>query len=132
MKTKNGKYLTSYKTTPAVSELVFSRIRQAEKRQAHLEFALSYSFLFLAIILSLSTFSWIYRDASQTGLLTSLSLIFSDSGTILSYWKEFSFSIVENLPFVSLVSTLISLFILILATKNLIIVRQSNLKLHFN
>jgi hypothetical protein len=125
---KPGKYLEVYEVTPALSERILKRICQAEAKKALIESFLSYSFVVLASFLCFGAFWWIYQDATQTGLWTSLSLIFTDGSTVMSYWKEFSMSIIESLPFISLVSVFISLLVLVLATGNLSVVRQNRLR----
>lgn len=54
------------------------------------------------------------RELTQSGFYEYLSLIFSDSGSVATYWKEFIFSLAESIPTVSimLILTLLSLFLL--------------------
>ncbi len=132
METNKVKNVNIYEVSPTLSVNVLKCIKQAEVRQSRIESAFSYSLITLAIALCSGSFVWIYNDTMQTGLWTSLSLILTDSGIVVSYWREFTSSIIESLPFVSLVSVFISLFVLVLAIGNLRIVRQNNLKLSFN
>ena len=56
-------------------------------------------------------------DLTQSGFYEYLSLAFSDSGLILSAWKEFMFSLAESLPILSIVFTLSLVFIFFLSLK---------------
>ncbi len=132
MLSKQGKYIKEYEVTSKLKQIVLARISQAEIKQARFESVFSYFFVVISSIASVGAFWWIYQDATQTGLLNSLSLLFTDSGAVLSYWKEFLLSVTESLPVVSLVAVFVSLFILIFATGNLSVVRQNKLKLSFS
>ncbi|MEI8339171.1 MAG: hypothetical protein WCF94_00730 [bacterium] len=128
METKMGKYLKTYEVSSSLSDRVLMRVRQAEKRQALLESVFSYSFLVLAILAVFGSGLWIYQDASQTGLWTMLSLVFTDGATILSFWKEFTVSVIESVPFISSSAVLVSLILIVLSVKNLLVVRDSSFK----
>lgn len=130
METNKGKYLHIYEVSPTLPVNVLKCIKHAEIRQSRLESAFSYSLITLATILCLGAFAWVYNDATQTGLWSSLSLIFSDGGVVVSYWREFTSSIIESLPVVSLVAVFISLFVLVLSIGNFTQVRQN--KFSFN
>ncbi len=123
-----GKYLKTYEVSSSLSDRVLMRVRQAEKRQALLESVFSYSFLVLAILAVFGSGLWIYQDASQTGLWTMLSLVFTDGATILSFWKEFTVSVIESVPFISSSAVLVSLILIVLSVKNLLVVRDSSFK----
>ncbi len=56
-------------------------------------------------------------DLAQSGFYEYLSLAFSDSGLILSAWREFVFSLAESLPILSVVFTLSLVFIFFLSLK---------------
>jgi nitrate reductase NapE component len=46
---------------------------------------------------------YLIQSFKQTGFWQYLSLAFSENGMMLTYWKEFSLSLVESLPVVSVV-----------------------------
>jgi hypothetical protein len=128
METKMGKYLKTYEVSNDLSDRILMRVRQAEKRQALFESVFSYSFLSLAILSIIVSGLWIYQDASQTGLWTMLSLVFTDSSTIFSFWKEFAVSVIESVPFISSSAVLVSLVLIVLSVKNLLVVRENGFK----
>lgn len=123
-----GKYLKTYEVSNDLSDRILMRVRQAEKRQALFESVFSYSFLSLAILSIIVSGLWIYQDASQTGLWTMLSLVFTDSSTIFSFWKEFAVSVIESVPFISSSAVLVSLVLIVLSVKNLLVVRENGFK----
>ena len=59
------------------------------------------------------------NDFTQSGFYEYFSLIFSDGGSMLSYWKEFVFSLAESLPTMSIIFTLSLLFICFLSLRHL-------------
>jgi len=56
-------------------------------------------------------------DLAQSGFYEYFSLVFSDSGLILSVWKEFTFSLVESLPVLSIIFTLSLIFVFFLSLR---------------
>jgi hypothetical protein len=66
------------------------------------------------------TFKILLADLTRSGFYEYFSLLFSDTGSIISYWKEFTFSIAESLPIISIISVLSLLFVCFLSLKYLI------------
>ena len=64
-------------------------------------------------------FKILFADFVRSGFFEYFSLIFSDTGSILSSWKEFVSSLMESLPVVSVVLTLSLLFICFLSLRYL-------------
>jgi len=46
---------------------------------------------------------YLVNSVQQTGFWQYFSLIFSENGTVLAYWRELSLSIIESLPILSLI-----------------------------
>jgi len=63
------------------------------------------------------TFKVLSTDLAQSGFYEYFSLIFSDSGLILSIWREFVFSLIESLPVLSIILSLTLIFIFFLSLK---------------
>ncbi len=53
--------------------------------------------------LSLWAVIYLIKSAQESGFVQYLSLIFSENGVMLTYWRELSLSLVESLPIVSLI-----------------------------
>lgn len=62
-------------------------------------------------------FKVLLGDLVQSGFYEYFSLIFSDSGLILSVWRELVFSLAQSLPVLSIVFTLSLVFIFFLSLK---------------
>lgn len=58
-------------------------------------------------------------DFAQSGFYEYLSLIFSNSGTVLTFWKELLLTLAESLPVLSIVSSFTLIFILLLSLKHI-------------
>ena len=57
------------------------------------------------------------NDLTQSGFYEYLSLAFSNGSSVSSYWKEFSLSIAEALPTMSILLSLSLIFIFFLSLK---------------
>jgi len=69
---------------------------------------LGFSALFLVcLVLLVPTLLFLDHDAQTTGFTSFFSLIFSDWSLFVSHLKEFSLSLLETLPVVSLVAFLV-------------------------
>jgi len=71
--------------------------------------------------LSLTALVFVVRDAlmqfSQSGFYDYFSLLSSDRAVVATYWKEFTLSLTESLPFTSITISLLLLFILFVSLK---------------
>jgi len=74
---------------------------------------------FASLVGLVPAFKALSSDFVQSGFYEYFSLIFSDSGLILSYWKELFFSLAESLPTISIILTLSLLFICFLSLRYL-------------
>ncbi len=87
----------------------------AQEGKKHIVLASFFSFLSLFVAI----FS-LYRtqlSASESGLWTMFSLLFSDFEVVVAYWKSFAFSLAERLPLASLIASSGSLFIFAITLK---------------
>jgi hypothetical protein len=79
-----------------------------------------FGYLSLSILsLSGSVFSIksLIEESIRLGFFSYLSLAFSDSGVIATYWKEYTLSLVDSLPVASLVLSFLLLFILFISIR---------------
>jgi hypothetical protein len=56
-------------------------------------------------------------ESLRLGFYDYLSLAFSDSGVIATYWKEYTLSLVDSLPIASLVLSFLLLFVLFISIR---------------
>lgn len=59
-------------------------------------------------------------ELSRSGSLQYLSLIFSDTGTVIAYWSDFSSSILESLPVLTMAAFLATILVFLGSLKFLI------------
>lgn len=108
-----------HESDPGLASGIWLTITMREKRMARYKlwaFALTGLASFEGLV---PAFKILLGDFARSGFYEYFSLIFSNSGSILSYWKEFVFSLAESLPTMSIILTLSLVFILILSLKNL-------------
>jgi hypothetical protein len=59
----------------------------------------------------------VIEQFTTTGFYNYLSLAFSDSGIVATYWKEYILSLVDSLPVMSLALSFFLLFVLFISIK---------------
>lgn len=106
-----------YEETPDLAEDVWHSIIVRNKRIARLKLW-TFSFAGVASLIGIVP-AWkaLSSDLAQSGFYEYLSLVFSSSDSILSYWKELAFSIAESLPTTSIILSFSLVFILFLSLK---------------
>jgi len=108
-----------YEPEPDLEQAVWSTIIARDKRTTRFKLW-TYSFVGLASFVGLiPAFKILFTDLAHSGFYEYFSLIFSDTGSILSYWRELIFSLMESLPVVSIIFTLSLLFICFLSLRYL-------------
>jgi hypothetical protein len=108
-----------YEPESDLEQVVWSTIIARDKRTTRFKLW-TYGFVGLASFAGLiPAFKILFTDLAHSGFYEYFSLIFSDTGSILSYWKELIFSLTESLPVVSIIFTLSLLFICFLSLRYL-------------
>ena len=108
-----------YEPEPDLEQAVWSTIIARDKRTTRFKLW-TYGFVGFASFAGLiPAFKILFTDLAHSGFYEYFSLIFSDTGSILSYWKELIFSLTESLPVVSIIFTLSLLFICFLSLRYL-------------
>lgn len=98
---------------PGLEQIIFTKIYERQKRSALIRFVgtgvLSLGSLATLVPSVVSLASAVH----SSGFYEYLSLIVSDNAYLLTYWKEFSLSLAESLPFfaLSLSLALLGIFI---------------------
>ena len=88
-----------------------------EKRMAKIKLW-SFSIVGIASLsILIPVFEMLLTDLAHSGFYEYFSLIFSDGGSMITYWKELSLSLVESLPLMSIIFTLSLFFIFFLSLK---------------
>jgi hypothetical protein len=113
-----------YEENSDLADNIWQNITIQDKRMARMKlwaFSLTGLFSFVGLFPAIKS---LLSDLSQSGFYEYLSLAFSSSGSIMSYWREFALSLAESLPTMSIILSfsliLIFLFSLKYATKQII------------
>lgn len=77
---------------------VLLRIDGEARRASRLRLAVFVPLVVLSSVATVVSFQYLARETVQSGLSEYLSILFSDEGTILLYWKEFLISLAEQAP----------------------------------
>lgn len=109
-----------YEPSPDLALSVWQTVIRYDKRITRLKLWVFSSALLASLVGLVPAFQILFNDLAHSGFYEYFSLIFSDGGSILSYWKELAFSIVESLPSMSILLTLSLLFVCFLSLKYLI------------
>lgn len=108
-----------YEPGPDLTQIVWSKIIARNKRTAQFKLGIFAFVGFVSCAGLVPTFEKLLADLARSGFYEYFSLIFSDTGSILSYWKELIFSLAESLPVMSTISAFTLLFICFLSLKYL-------------
>jgi hypothetical protein len=122
MQNKLSKILkeAKYKPEPGLAFSILNTIASKEKRTTQIRLW-SFAFISFASLVGLvPAFQILLSDLAHSGFYEYFSLIFSDGGTILSYWKELALSLAETLPTTSIIFTLSLAFIFFMSLKYVI------------
>jgi hypothetical protein len=94
--------ITSVKAPLSLADEVFARIERHAVRRARLRFSAFVSVSFATFSSMLCVSFSLVNSLKGSGFYDYASLVFSDSGAVLMYWKEFFLSFVESLPILGL------------------------------
>jgi hypothetical protein len=109
-----------YEENPVLSQNIWHNIVIRNKRNTLLRlwaFSVAGLASFIGFIPALKA---LLNDLTQSGFYEYLSLAFSNGSSVSSYWKEFSLSIAESLPTMSIILSLSLVFIFFLSLKYVI------------
>lgn len=105
---KNYQKLFSYLKSPAPSqELLKATLTQIYNEQKFLNLKRRLALYYIGIIGSIIAFipalKMVISEFSKSGFGVYFSLLFSDTKIVLTYWKNFIYSLMETLPIMSLI-----------------------------
>lgn len=96
----------------SLGERIIEGVRLEKRRSAIWRLAQSAVGLSLSIAFLFFAWSFFGQSFIQSEFWRLLSLIFSDAQIVLTYWKDFSFSLLESLPVMSIGAFLSSGFLI--------------------
>ena len=86
-----------------------TRISFLEKRQQKIKVVLILLLSFVSALVFSGLSLFVYKQFVSSGIDKIFSLVFSDSGSILTYWQDYLYYILESLPVVSIIVVLVGL-----------------------
>lgn len=78
--------------------VIFARIDREAHRASLIRLAIFLPLVFVSSAAVVASFQYLARETAQSGFSEYFSILFSDGGTLLSYWKEFLISLAEQAP----------------------------------
>lgn len=119
-------YFTEFQAPAGLSEKIIGRIALKEKSRKNRRLSLSAGFALLGTGSFVAAVVWFVHDLFRSGFAQIFSLAFSDGMIIATYWQTFALSLLESLPFASLMTCLIALFVAVLSARLFIVSRRSH------
>ena len=116
----NKEYFLSIEPDLGLKESILNKIEKESKKKAVFSFILGGFTSVTSILAAIYSIVLIVKDYYVSGLSEYISLVFSDSSVVFGLWKEYIYSIVESLPFVTMTVTLVSLWIFIWSIRYMI------------
>jgi len=110
-------YFTTLEPPTGLYEKVVSRIEAKDKKRKNRRLFFSAGFVLLGLVSFVPAVIWFIRDLYLSGFAQTFSLIFSDGSTIVAYWQSLALSLLESLPFASLMTCLVALFVVVLSAR---------------
>jgi hypothetical protein len=102
------------------AENIWHAIVERDRRIARVKFWSFCALGFVSLLALMPALSIMWSDLSQSGFFDYFSLLSPGSsldGSVFSYWRELSFSLIESLPTMSILLSLSLVFSLFLSLK---------------
>lgn len=107
-----------YKASQNLSARIFVAIKEEQNKEYRVRMYLYGIMSFVFTLVFVPVVQSMVADLSSSGIFQYTSLIFSDSSSVSSVWKEMSLSIVDVLPGMSIALTAFVLFALVVSVRN--------------
>jgi len=108
---------------------IVSGIHEKRVRMAKLKCAFFTVGALTSLVAVVLTFDYVLQGFSSSGFNNYFSLLFSDAGTVLVYWKEFLLSLIESFPLADFTAFLLMTFLLLgsirLIIRNILVFNKS-------
>ncbi|MBU6431075.1 MAG: hypothetical protein KGJ58_02540 [Patescibacteria group bacterium] len=109
--------LERFEPSRKLFSLVTARIYLAQRRSARIRLIFGGMMAIASFAAIVSSFQYAIREFYQSGFYEYFSFLLSDSGYVLSSWKEFSVSLAESLPLTSITIFLAAVFAFLVSAK---------------
>jgi hypothetical protein len=119
MEEKLTKVFQDLKYAPStdLAENVWRTIAVRETRITRMKLWLFSFFGFVSLAGLLPVLKTLSNNFAQSGFYDYVSLLFSDGRSVLTYWKEFAFSLAESLPTLTILLSLTLTFVFFLSVR---------------
>lgn len=97
---------------------ILMRIQQ-EERSKHIKWHLSFFVALLvgSVVLFIPAFMAVRVAIVKSGFMQYISLLISDSKTVMTFWDSYAMTLLESLPIMSIVSFLATVLVILEALK---------------
>jgi hypothetical protein len=99
---------------------VISRVSAEQNRSAKKRFVVAVGSLVASVAASVAAVLVLATSLTQSGFWKFVSLAFSDGGTVMTYWRQFSMSLLESFSMPEMVVSLVCVFAVMLSLKFLL------------
>ena len=115
-----------------LDSLILSRISEAKNKQIKRKLWLASFGLAGSAVLTVYAIAFIGADILKSDFWNIISLVFSDMLIVAENWKEFSLSLLENLPVAGIIVIIAPIVIFLWSLKIYQELKKPNLRAHFN
>ncbi|MFZ2831527.1 MAG: hypothetical protein WAZ40_00005 [Minisyncoccia bacterium] len=99
---------------------VLLRIEREARRISRIRLALLAPLALASSVSVVVSLQYLAQEIAQSGLVSYLSILFSDSATVFILWKEFSISLAEQVPVFGIIIFMATTLVFVGAVKLLI------------
>ncbi len=117
------KLLNNLGGKPAPEDLyqaVLLRVATEQRRSVRRRFAMAVGSLVASVSAGVAAVLVLANSLTASGFWKFISLVFSDGATVMTYWREFSLSILESFSVPEMLATLACVFAVMVSLKFLL------------
>ena len=96
---------------------ILARIDNGKRQAARLRVLLLSVSSLVSVFALITALIYLTGDFNQSGFNQYFSLLFTDSGAAITYWREISMSLLESLPIMSTAAVFATIFVLLISLK---------------
>ena len=121
-----------YQPSHELRESILSRIATEEHQRARRYLLASFTAATVSVAGIVFAGTYVVRAIYEARFYQYVSLLFSDTDIVLSYWREFMLSLAEALPFFAITLVLVAVATLMLSIRMLTSTSRRDLSLSFS
>lgn len=109
--------MDQFKPSKELRENILFQIVKEEGRRAKNYLLVSFITTTASIVGVIFSAQYVMQAVYQSSFYRYLSLLISDSDIVLSYWQQFTLSLVESMPFFAVTLALVAIVILMVSIR---------------